>query len=127
MNTAVIIMAIIGVILASIFLLVLSVRLGAFTVLVQCPRCKLRIASVKVGTSTPSRTEDRTNALQDGYYLGRYVCGECWAELKQVGLDTDGNWVPGATVKYVKDTPGFLAVFISLGALVVSIIALLEQ
>ena len=127
MNTVVIIMAIIGVILASIFLWVLSVRLGSFTVLVQCPRCKLRIASIKVGRSTPSPTEDHIKVPQGNYYLGRYVCEECWAELKQVGLDTDGNWMAGTVVKYVKDTPGLLAVFISLGALVVSIIALVEQ
>ena len=126
MDTTLTVLSIIGLILGAIFIWIFAVRLGAFTVLVQCPRCKLRIASVKVGIRTPTPTEGDPTIPRGGYYLGRYICGECWADLKEVGLDTDGNWMPGTVVKYVKDTPGSLAVFISLGALIVSVFALLR-
>ena len=58
-------------------------------------------------------------------YGGKHVCSVCWESLRELGFSTDGNWAPGTIMEYLKTTPNFIAVLISLGALVVSVIALL--
>ena len=92
----------------------------------QCRRCSIRLASVKVNDANRLSSRVYADAGVDVLYAGRHVCSECWEELKDKGFSTGGTWAPGATVEYLKTTPNFIAIFISVGALVVSIIALLR-
>ena len=50
----------------------------------------------------------------------------CWGALVEFGLYNRGNWAPGAVVEYLKTTPNFIALFISVAALVLSTVALLR-
>ena len=62
----------------------------------------------------------------DTLYGDKHVCSACWEELKQKGFSIDGNWAPGAITEYLKNTPNAIAILISVGALVVSIVALVR-
>lgn len=93
---------------------------------VQCPKCLTRIASVKVGPIADLSSAEYEAAAGNRLYGGRRVCSGCWEALEDLGFRTTGNWAPGAIVEYLKTTPNFIAIFISVGALVVSIIALLR-
>ena len=92
---------------------------------VQCPRCSTRIASVKISdrSLSPSRYEA---AGSDRVYVGKHVCSVCWGALEELGFNNSGNWAPGAVVEYLKTTPNFIALFISVAALVLSTVALLR-
>ena len=92
----------------------------------QCRRCSIRLASVKVDDANRLSPRAYADAGVDVLYGGRHVCSGCWEELKDKGFSTGGNWAPGSIVEYLKTTPNFLALFISVGALVVAIIALLK-
>ena len=114
--------------LVAIFILVpyCSFQIGSFLVKARCTRCKLHIASVKMDSKVFLSTQEYELIGEDRRYGGECVCSACWEELKELGFDTTGNWTPGATAEYLKNTPNFITVFISVGALIVAVIALLR-
>ena len=94
---------------------------------VKCPRCRIRIASVKIGKVNPlTRAAYELSAFKAFEYA--HVCSKCWKELNDitmVSFEIKGNWIPGAVVEYLKDTPSFLSFVISVAAIVVSITAII--
>ncbi len=94
--------------------------------IVKCPRCLFRIASVKVSDTSSLSAQEYAAAGVDRDYKGKHVCSDCWGELRTLGYHTTGNWGLGATAEYLKNVPNFLAMLISVGALVVSVVALLR-
>ncbi len=108
--------------------LLFSIYGGFFVIIpfwIQCRRCRIRLASVKVDDANRLSSQAYADAGVDVLYGGGHVCSVCWQELKDKGFPTGGNWAPGAIVEYLKNTPNFMALFISGGALAVAIIALL--
>ncbi len=89
----------------------------------KCYRCNLRIASVKSRDVTSLST---THIAKLGRYVGQKLCSDCWKELDTDDFPTGQTWLLGATIEYLKSTPNFIALFISIGALAVAIIALLR-
>ena len=91
----------------------------------KCERCRIRIASLRAG-SVSSIGPGRFERLgTDTIYSRKKICSHCWEQLEDKGFPSSETWGPGATAEYLKSTPNFLALFISIGALIVSIIALL--
>ena len=105
--------------------------IGGFFVVVlpgrlRCPRCRIRVASIKVeGGADLSPQSCRYNPGDMRCGVG-IVCSACWEELKHWGFSASGNWAPGAIAEYLKNNPSSIGVFIALGALVVSIMVLLS-
>ena len=104
----------------------LAYKIGGVLVQIRCSRCKLHISSVKVAMLTHSTTKTAEQPISEQTHRGRLVCSTCWDELEELGFDTDGHWPPGVITEYLKNTPTFITVFISIGALIVSIFALLR-
>ena len=90
----------------------------------RCPRCKIRMASIKVASATGLSPQAYRYARDDMRYRGDKVCSSCWEELEQAGFVANGNWALGAIVEYLKDNPNWIGILIAVGALVVSIMAL---
>ena len=112
--------------LSFVGMMVSAIFFFALPLWLQCPRCKVHVASIKVSDVGTLSVENYQRAGRDREYGGGHVCSECWPDLKGHGFWTMGNWAPGAIVEYLKDTPNFIAIFISVGALVVSVVALLR-
>ena len=89
----------------------------------KCYRCNLRIASVKTRDVTTLSTP---LIAKLGSYVGQRLCSDCWRELGLGDSSLGQTWLLGATIEYLKGTPNFITLFISLGALVVAIIALVK-
>ena len=104
----------------------LAYKTGTVLSQIRCPRCKLHISSVKVAAITYSTITVIEQTREEQTHRGRRVCSTCWNKLAELGFDTDGNWPPGVITEYLKNTPNFVTVFISIGALIVSIFALLS-
>ena len=98
----------------------------AWAFMVQCSRCKLRIASVKIREMKYISTSNLEALGSDFKFTNSKVCSSCWDVLNDKGLPLDGTWWIGATIEYVKNTPAILAIGISIGSLVVSILAFLR-
>ena len=64
--------------------------------------------------------------MEEQTHRGKYVCSTCWNKLEELGFDTEGYWPPGVITEYLKNTPTFITVLISIAALIVSIYALLR-
>ena len=119
---------VIGVLLlGSLSVMVILIVFVGIPYAVQCPRCRFRIASVKVSSTSSLSSQEYQLAGGDRRYGGEHICSTCWGDLNKLGFFTTGNWAPGATIEYLKTTPNFIAVLISVGALVVSIVAILRQ
>ena len=55
------------------------------------------------------------------------VCSDCRKYLQEIDFPIMGTWMIGALVEYLKNTPTFLAVFISLASLILSMVALFKD
>ena len=70
------------------------------------------------------RTED---VGKDLTLSNKKVCSNCRKQLDERAFPIRGIWFAGAVVEYLKNTPTFLAVFISLASLALSIVALFKD
>ena len=92
----------------------------------KCPRCSIRIASVKAGNVATIGTNRFNEIGSDTFYSNEKVCERCWDQLAEKDFPKGGLWWPGATVAYLKNTPTTITVLISFAALLVAIFALLK-
>ena len=127
MDTSTLLKTILVIALGAGFLIFITY--GFFFVIVpywlRCPKCTIHLASVKVRDVSSLSSQQYAAAGANVLYGGKHVCSVCWESLRELGFSTDGNWAPGTIMEYLKTTPNFIAVLISVGALVVSVIALL--
>lgn len=101
------------------------VILSGVAFFLKCRRCGLHVASVKPGGITGISATRYELLGSDTLYSERPVCSVCWQELAVKGFPRGETWWTGATVEYLKNTPNSVAVLISVGSLIVAIIALL--
>ena len=93
----------------------------------QCPRCKVRVASVNVAKGPDLSLPQHRPSAEDRNHIGSHVCSVCWDEMSRMGFSACGNWGWGATVEYLKNNPTFIGMFISAGLLTVAILALVAE
>ena len=93
------------------------------TDVLKCRRCNIRISSIKI-PQLRWPTAETVEALGDERrYLDSRVCSKCWEEdLRKLDFPEVHVWGVGATVEYVKNTPVFLAITLSIASLVLSIL-----
>ena len=94
-----------------------------------CDKCQLRIASIKI---PPMRflSSRRLEVLGDNSdLLDSTVCSNCWEDgLNHIDFPEAGRtWWFGATVEYVKNTPAFIALALSLVSLLLGILNFLDS
>ena len=100
--------------------------LSGVAFLLKCRRCRLHVASVKTGDLITISSTRYEQLGIDKIYSKRPVCSTCWQDLAAKEFPTGETWWTGATVEYLKNTPNSVAVLISVGSLIVAIIALLK-
>ena len=93
-----------------------------------CGKCRIRIASIKIPPMTFFDVR-RLEVLGDNrHFLGSAVCSKCWEDdLKDLDFPSAGiTWWFGAAMEYIKNTPAFLALALSIVSLVLGILNFLQ-
>ena len=101
-------------VIATVLVFFIAFTIVSWIIDLRCPKCRFRIASVKF------------NSRHSSFYASKAVCSSCVREIQneETGLTVQGTWWIGASVEYLKNTPNFIAIWIAIGALVVSIVGI---
>ena len=92
-----------------------------------CARCKTRIASIRTWDVTRLGRIRNEEVAANIQLSNSKVCSDCKKYLVEIDFPIEGIWFNGALVEYLKNTPTFLAVFISVASLALSFVALFRE
>ena len=90
-------------------------------------RCRTRIASIRTSDITSFGRSTRESVGDNMRFSNKKVCSGCKKFLEETDFPIQGIWFTGALVEYLKNTPTFLAVIVSIAALALSVIALFQD